>query len=67
MNFGFYPFSWASLAGSIAIALGCALWRLGREDEGKVARDAAWWRAWWQMTGFWCGLLLLACIVRSLL
>ncbi len=66
---GFYQhiqvFSWSLFAVVVSgIAFG-ALWRIGREDEGKVPRDPAWWRDWWKQVGIWGGLLLIACIVRT--
>lgn len=60
-------FSWSFLSivvGGVAFA---ALWRISREDEGKVARDPAWWLDWWKQVGIWCGLLLLACTIRTVL
>jgi len=59
------PFSWSFFALVVAgIAFG-ALWRVGREDDGKVPRDPAWWRDWWKQAGIWGGLLLIACVVRT--
>jgi hypothetical protein len=58
-------FSWSFFAVVVGgIAFG-ALWRIGREDQGKVPRDAAWWRDWWKQVGIWGGLLLIVCIVRT--
>ncbi len=60
-------FSWSFFAVVVAgIAFG-ALWRIGREDQGKVPRDAAWWRNWWKQVGIWGGLLLIVCIVRTVM
>lgn len=66
-NTRFIFFSWSFFAVVVAgIAFG-ALWRVGREDQGKVARDPAWWRDWWKQVGIWGGLVLLACVVRTAL
>jgi serine/threonine protein kinase len=64
---GFNFFSWSFFALVVCgIAFG-ALWRIGREDQGKVPRDPAWWRDWWKQVGVWGGLLLIACIVRTVM
>lgn len=60
-------FSWSFFAVVISMASFGALWRVSREDQGKVARDPAWWRAWWKQVGIWGGLVLLACVVRTAL
>ncbi len=57
--------SWSFFALVVAGVTFGALWRIGREDAGKVARDSIWWRGWWKQVGFWCGLLLIGCIVRT--
>ena len=58
-------FSWSFFAVVVAgVAFG-ALWRIGREDQGKVARDPLWWGAWWKQVGIWGGIVLIACIVRT--
>jgi serine/threonine protein kinase len=60
-------FSWSFFAVVVAgVAFG-ALWRIGREDQGKVPRDPAWWRDWWKQVGVWGGLLLIVCIVRTVM
>ncbi len=58
-------FSWSFFAAVVAMASFGALWRIGREDQGKVPRDPAWWRDWWKQVGIWGGLVLVACIVRT--
>ena len=64
---GFNFFSWSFFAVVVAgIAFG-ALWRIGREDQGKVQRDPAWWRDWWKQVGVWGGMLLIVCIVRTVM
>jgi predicted Ser/Thr protein kinase len=64
---GFNFFSWSFFAVVVSgIAFG-ALWRIGREDQGKVPRDPAWWRDWWKQVGIWGGLVLVACIVRTVM
>ncbi len=60
-------FSWSFFAVVLAgVAFG-ALWRIGREDQGKVPRDPAWWRDWWKQVGVWGGLLLTICILRTVM
>ena len=49
LNFVSWSF-FAVVVGGIAFG---ALWRIGREDQGKVPRDAAWWRDWWKQVGVW--------------
>ncbi len=61
----FNLFSWSSFAVMVAVITFGALWRIGREDLGKVPRDAAWWSAWRKHVGVWGGLLLVICIVRT--
>jgi serine/threonine protein kinase len=64
---GFNFFSWSFFAVVVSgIAFG-AVWRIGREDQGKVPRDPAWWRDWWKQVGVWGGLLLTVCIVRTVM
>ena len=58
-------FSWSFFALIVAGVSFGALWRVCREDEGKVARDPAWWRDWWKQVGIWCGLLFIACAIRT--
>ena len=58
-------FSWSFFAIIVSGVVFTALWRVCREDEGKVARDPAWWRDWWKQVGIWCGLLFLACAIRT--
>jgi tRNA A-37 threonylcarbamoyl transferase component Bud32 len=60
-------FSWSFFAVVVCGIAFSALWRIGREDQGKVPRDPAWWRDWWKQVGIWGGLLLLACIVRTVM
>ena len=62
---GFQIFSWSFFAIIVSGVSFAALWRVCREDEGKVARDPAWWRDWWKQVGIWCGLLFLACAIRT--
>jgi len=59
------PFSWSFFALVVAGITFGALWRVGREDDGKVPRDPAWWRDWWKQVCIWGGLLLIACVVRT--
>lgn len=60
-------FSWSFFAVVVAgVAFG-ALWRIGREDQGKVPRDPAWWRNWWKQVGVWGGLLLIVCTIRTVM
>jgi predicted Ser/Thr protein kinase len=59
--------SWSFFALVVAGMALSAVWRVGREDQGKVPRDRAWWRDWWKQAGIWGGLLLVACIVRTAL
>lgn len=59
------PFSWSFFALVVAGITFGALWRVGREDDGKTARDPVWWRDWWKQVGIWGGLLLIACVVRT--
>ncbi len=60
-------FSWSFFAVVVSgIALG-ALWRISREDQGKVPRDPAWWRNWWKQVGVWGGLLLIVCTIRTVM
>ncbi len=66
-RWGLNFFSWSFFAVVVAgIAFG-ALWRIGREDQGKVPRDPAWWRDWWKQVGVWGGLLLIVCTVRTVM
>jgi len=60
-------FSWSFFAVVVAGVAFSAVWRIGREDRGKVPRDPAWWRDWWKQVGVWGGLLLLVCIVRTVM
>ncbi len=60
-------FSWSFFAVVVAGITFGALWRIGREDQGKVPRDPAWWRDWWKQVGVWGGLLLIVCIVRTVM
>ena len=62
---GFQIFSWSLFAIIVAGVSFAALLRVCREDEGKVARDPEWWRDWWKQVGIWCGLLFLACAIRT--
>ncbi|MEA3210674.1 MAG: hypothetical protein QOE70_3731 [Chthoniobacter sp.] len=62
---GFNFISWSFLAAVVAGVAISALWRVGREDQGKAPRDPAWWRDWWKQVGVWGGLLLIACVVRT--
>ncbi len=64
---GFHFFSWSFFAVVVSGVTFGALWRIGREDEGKVPRDPAWWRDWWKQVGVWGGLLLIVCIVRTVM
>ncbi len=64
-HYGFQFFSWSFFALIICGVSFAALLRVSREDEGKVARDPDWWRDWWKQVGIWCGLLFLACAVRT--
>jgi hypothetical protein len=57
--------SWSFFAVVVAMVAFGALWRIGREDQGKVARDPVWWRTWWKQVGLWGGLVLIGCIVRT--
>ena len=50
--------SWSFFAVVIAGVSFGALWRISREDQGKIPRDPAWWRDWWKQVGIWCGLIL---------
>ena len=60
-------FSWSFFAVMVAGVSLSALFRLGKEDQGKAPRDSAWWRGWWKQVGIWGGLVLIACIVRTAL
>ncbi|MBE7494215.1 MAG: serine/threonine protein kinase [Verrucomicrobiaceae bacterium] len=60
-------FSWSFFAVVVAGITFSALWRIGREDQGKVPRDPAWWRDWWKQVGVWGGLLLIVCTVRTVM
>ncbi|MEQ1858671.1 MAG: serine/threonine-protein kinase [Chthoniobacteraceae bacterium] len=64
-NTSFNFFSWSFLAVVVAGMAFSAVWRVGREDQGKVPRDPAWWRDWWTQAAIWGGLLLAVCIVRT--
>jgi hypothetical protein len=59
--------SWSFLALVVASYLGSALWRMMREDKGKLARDPAWWRQLIRSMVIWCGLLFVAVSVRSVI
>ena len=61
----FNAFSWSFFAAVVAGAAFGALWRIHREETGKVPRDPAWWRDWWKQLSLWGGLLLVVCIVRT--
>jgi ankyrin repeat protein len=61
MNF----LSWSFLAALLSVFIFSAIWRIDREDSGKVLRDSEWWLGWWKQAGFWCGLFLIACTVRT--
>jgi len=58
-------FSWSFLVCAGSVALLFAIMRIENEDRGKVERDPEWWRAWRNHVGFWWGLLLLICVVRT--
>jgi predicted Ser/Thr protein kinase len=64
---GFHLVSWAAFSLFVAGVTFRALLRIDREDRGKAPRDPAWWSGWWKQVGFWGGLLLVACIVRTIL
>jgi hypothetical protein len=68
---GFYQsvnfFSWSFLVLVISCIIICAINRIDNEDKGKVDRDADWWRTYWKLSAFWCGVLLLGCVVRVFL
>jgi len=61
----FNVISWSGFAVFVGLSAFGALWRIGREDRGKVPRDPAWWRSWWIQIAVIGGLLLLACLVRT--
>jgi serine/threonine protein kinase/ankyrin repeat protein len=58
-------FSWSFFAVVVSGFILSALLRIDREDGSKVQRDPEWWRGWWKHAGFWCGLLLLTCAIRT--
>jgi serine/threonine protein kinase len=66
-SWGFSLVSWSAFSAVLAGVICAALIRIEREDSGKVPRDREWWIGFWKQVGFWCGLLLAACIVRTYL
>jgi serine/threonine protein kinase/ankyrin repeat protein len=59
--------SWSFLAAIVSVFVFSAIWRIDREDAGKAQRDFEWWLGWWKQAGFWCGIFLIACIVRTVM
>ena len=57
--------AWSFFAALVSGFLFSAIWRIDREDRGKAPLDPEWWHGWWKQAGFWCGLFLIACIVRT--
>ncbi len=60
-------FTWSFLALAIVGYLTPALFRLDREDKGKVPRDPAWWKEWLKGMCIWCGLLLVGVSIRTII
>jgi hypothetical protein len=66
-GFSLNVITWSFLALAIVAFLTPALFRLDREDKGKVPRDSAWWTEWLKGMCIWCGLLFVAVSVRSII
>jgi len=58
--------TWSFLAIIVSFVTAEALWRMRREDSGKLRRDPASWRRWWIRSGLVVFIFFAATIARTL-